>query len=107
MKKLCFSLVWHEKIMFWDGLSSLRGCVFTPTRSPGPGTSFPMFLKSLKIYFFLNRKFRPRIFQNMTKILVRTKNLVIIGNPIEIDSKRGNYSTGSKFQIGKNPRAEF
>ena len=91
MKKLCFSLVWHEKIMFWDGLSSLRGCVFTPTRSPGPGTSFPMFFKSLKILFFLNRKFRRGIFQNMTKILVRTKNLVIIGNPIEIDSKRGNY----------------
>ena len=73
MKTLCFSLVWHEKIMFWGGLSSLGGCVFTPTRFPGPGTSFPMFFKSLKILFFLNRKFRPRFFQNMTKLLVRTK----------------------------------
>ena len=93
--------------MFWGGLSSLGGCVFTPTRCPGPGTSFPMFLKSLKILFFLNRKYRPIIFQNMTKILVRTKILVIIGNPIEIDSKREITSASSKFQIGKNSRAEF
>ena len=77
--------------MFWGGLSSPRVCVFTPTRSPGPGTSFPMFLKSLKILFFLNRKFRPGIFPNMTKMLVRTKISGYNRKSYWNCLKRGNY----------------
>ena len=57
MKKLCFSLVWHEKVMNFGGYSSLRGRVSTPACSPGPGTSFLMFLKLLKILIFLSRLF--------------------------------------------------
>ena len=73
MKKLCFSLVWHEKTWKNGGLSSLGGCVITPTRSPGSGTSFLRFMKKLKILIFLNRKFNHRFFQNMSKFLVMTK----------------------------------
>ena len=73
MKKLCFSLVWHEKVMIFGGYSSLRGRVSTPACSPGPVTSFLRFLQSLKILIFLNRNFHRRIFQNMSKILTMSK----------------------------------
>ena len=97
MKKLCFSLICHAKSMVLGGFSSLGGCAITPTCSPGPGTSFMRFMKVLKILKFLNRKFRHRIFANVSKILVMTKILVILGNPIEIYSKPENYKY--RFEI--------
>ena len=78
-------------MMILGGFSSLEGRVIIPTCSPGPGTSFMMFIKVLKISKFLNRKFRPRIFQNMSKFQLKPRYVVIIGNPIEIDSKPENY----------------
>ena len=107
MKKLCFSLVWHEKVMIFRGYSSLRGRVSTPTCSPDPGTSFLRFLKVLKILIFLNRKFCRRIFHYVSKMLLRTKMCVIIGKSIEIDSKAEITGTGSKFQIRENSTARF
>ena len=65
--------------------------MITPTCSPGSGTSFLRFLKSLKILISLNRKFHRGIFENVPEITVMTKVYVIIGNPIEIDSKPENY----------------
>ena len=87
MKKLCFSLVWHEKVMNFGGYSSLRGRVSTPACSPGPGTSFLMFLKLLKILIFLSRLFHHGFFENVSKVWLKPRYVVIIGNPIEIDSK--------------------
>ena len=73
MKKLCFSLVCHEKIMKKASKTSLGVRVNTPTRFPGSGTSIMMFLKFLKILFFLKRKFCHRIFHDLTKMLLETK----------------------------------
>ena len=49
-----------------------------------------MFLKILKIWKFQNRKFRHRIFQNMSTFQLKPRYVVIVGNPIEIDSKLQN-----------------
>ena len=77
--------------MILGGFSSLEGRVSTPARFPGPGTSFMMFIKFLKILIFLNRKFHRGDFENVSKLQSRPRYLVIIGNPIEIDSKPENY----------------
>ena len=79
----------------------------TPTCSPGPGTSFLRFLKVLKILIFLNRKFHRRFFQNMPTFQLKPRDVVIIGNPIEIDSNLEITSTESEFQIGKKSTVEF
>ena len=73
MKKLCFSLVWHEKTWKNGGLSSLVDCVVTPTRYPGSGTSFLRFLEISKNLIFLNRKFYRGNFENVSEITLTTK----------------------------------
>ena len=107
MKKLCFSLVWHEKVMIFGGYSSLRGRVSTPACSRGPGTSFLRFLEISKNLIFLNRKFCHGIFQNMSSFQLKPRYVVIIGNPIEIDSNLEITGTGSEFQNRENSMAGF
>ena len=76
--------------MVLGGFSSLEGRVSTPTRSPGPGTSFMMFIKVLKILKFPNRKFYRGDFENVPTFWLKPRYAVIIGNPIENDSKPEN-----------------
>ena len=107
MKKLCFSLVCHEKVMVFGRFSSLGGRVITPARSPGPWTSFMMFLKVLKILKFLNRKIYLGIFENMSKFCHKPRYVVIIGNHREIELKRKIASTVSKSQIREKNVLKF
>ena len=107
MKKLCFSLVCHEKVMIFGGYSSLSGRVGTPTCFPGSRTSFLRVLEISKILIFLNRKFYHGIFQNMSSFQLKPRYAVIIGNPIEIDSNLEITGTGSGFQNRKNSMVQF
>ena len=43
----------------------------------------------------------------MSNFQLKPRYVVIIGNPIEIDSKPENCSTGSKIQIRENPMARL
>ena len=72
MKKLCFSLVCHEKVMIFGGFSSLGGRVITPAYSPGPGTSFLRFITKLKKLKFLSRKLIHDFFWVLSKNVLLT-----------------------------------
>ena len=88
MKKLCFSLVCHEKVMIFRGFSSLGGRVITPAYSPGPGTSFLRFITKLKKLNFLSRKlihdFLEVLSKNVLLTSFRCYNRVSHTNPLDV-----------------------
>ena len=72
-----FAWFFMKKAWFWEVFRVWRPAESLPHGSPGPGTSFMMFLKILKFWKFLNRKFRHRIFQNMSTFQLKPRYVVI------------------------------